>query len=46
MLDQFIGSATVAQVSLDLGRAYIGCELNPAYLKLESLRRTTIGMPL
>ena len=38
VLDPFMGSGTTAQVSQDLGRQYIGCELNPAYEKLQNKR--------
>lgn len=46
VFDPFMGSGTVGKVALDLGRHYIGCELNPEYVKLTENRRTTIGMPL
>lgn len=46
VLDPFMGSGTVGKVATDLGRRYIGCELNPAYLELHDMRRTTQGMPL
>lgn len=46
VLDPFMGSGTVAQVATDLGRAFIGCELNPKYVELHEMRRTTIGMPI
>lgn len=46
VLDPFMGSGTVGQVATDLGRNFIGCELNPEYVELHELRRTTIGMPL
>lgn len=36
VLDPFMGSGTVAQVALELGRAYLGCDLNP---KNEALQR-------
>lgn len=38
VLDPFMGSGTTAQVAQDLGRQYIGCELNPAYEKLQKNR--------
>jgi DNA modification methylase len=38
VLDPFMGSGTTAQVSQDLGRQYIGCELNPEYKKLQQKR--------
>lgn len=45
IFDPFHGSGTVGSVALDLGRNYIGCELNPEYVKMaNSLRSTQIGM--
>ena len=38
VLDPFMGSGTTAQVAVDLGRRYIGCELNPEYQKLHEER--------
>ena len=38
VLDPFMGSGTTAQVAQDLGRQYIGCELNPDYGKLQKKR--------
>lgn len=38
VLDPFIGSGTVGKVALDLGRNYIGIELNPDYIKLANKR--------
>jgi DNA modification methylase len=38
VLDPFMGSGTTAQVSQDLGRQYLGCELNPEYGKLQKKR--------
>ena len=38
VLDPFMGSGTTAQVAKDLGRQYIGCELNPEYGKLQKKR--------
>lgn len=38
VLDPFMGSGTTAQVAQDLGRQYIGCELNPAYKVLQDRR--------
>jgi DNA modification methylase len=46
VLDPFMGSGTTAQVATDLGRHYMGCELNPKYVELHDMRRTTVGMPL
>lgn len=44
VLDPFMGSGTVAQASTDLGRKFIGCELNPEYVAMHDARRTTTGM--
>lgn len=38
ILDPFNGSGTTGQVALELGRAYIGCELNPEYVALTHKR--------
>jgi DNA modification methylase len=38
VLDPFMGSGTTAQVAQDLGRQYLGCELNPEYKKLQDQR--------
>lgn len=46
VFDPFMGSGTVAHVATHLGRRFVGCELNPAYIDLHQLRRTTIGMPI
>lgn len=46
VLDPFMGSGTTAQVATDLGRDFLGCELNPKYVELHDMRRTTVGMPL
>jgi len=45
VLDPFMGSGTTAQVAQDLGRQYIGCELNLAYEKLQKKRtaQTSLG---
>jgi DNA modification methylase len=42
VLDPFFGSGTTGQVAQTLGRAFIGCELNPDYKALqdERLRQT------
>lgn len=34
VLDPFMGSGTTALVARDLGRDYIGCDLNPSYVEL------------
>jgi DNA modification methylase len=46
VLDPFMGSGTTGQVATDLGRNFIGCELNPKYVELHELRRTTVGMAI
>ena len=38
VLDPFMGSGTVAQVSKENGRSYLGCELNQEYVKLHAMR--------
>jgi DNA modification methylase len=38
VLDPFMGSGTTAQVALQHGRQYLGCELNPEYESLQQDR--------
>ncbi len=38
VLDPFMGSGTTAQVSEQLGRKWIGCEINPDYVDLQTNR--------
>jgi len=38
VLDPFLGSGTTAQVAQNLGRQYLGCELNPEYAALQHER--------
>jgi DNA modification methylase len=38
VLDPFMGSGTTAQVAKDLGRNWIGCELNHDYAYLQQQR--------
>jgi DNA modification methylase len=38
VLDPFMGSGTTAQVAQQLGRKYLGCELNPDYKELQDRR--------
>jgi DNA modification methylase len=44
VLDPFMGSGTTAQVAQDLGRQYIGCELNPEYGNLQKKRTAQISL--
>ena len=46
VLDPFMGSGTTAQVSQDLGRQYLGCELNPAYEALQKKRLSQLSLEL
>jgi site-specific DNA-methyltransferase (cytosine-N4-specific) len=38
VLDPFMGSGTTAQVAQNLGRKYLGCELNTKYKTLQQQR--------
>jgi DNA modification methylase len=38
VLDPFMGSGTTAQVAIQHGRKYLGCELNPEYGALQQER--------
>ncbi|WP_445286562.1 DNA-methyltransferase [Variovorax atrisoli] len=44
VLDPFFGSGTTGQVAQNLGRAFVGCEINPAYesLQAERLRQPSL----
>lgn len=46
ILDPFNGSGTTGQVAIELGRHYVGCELNPEYIALteKRLRGATLGL--
>lgn len=47
VFDPFMGSGTVAEVALELGRRYIGCELNPEYAAMfRSHRSQQTGLAL
>jgi DNA modification methylase len=47
VFDPFMGSGTVAEVALSLGRQFIGCELNPEYAAMfESHRSQQLGLQL
>lgn len=43
VLDPFMGSGTTAVVSKKLGRKYLGCELNPEYIKIAERRLYCLG---
>ena len=45
VLDPFMGSGTTAQVALQHGRQYLGCELNPEYRQLQQERIATSARP-
>jgi DNA modification methylase len=42
VLDPFMGSGTTAAVSLEHGRQYLGCELNPEYGPLQQQRIVSV----
>ena len=46
VLDPFFGSGTTGQVAQDLGRQWIGCELNEAYAPLQQERTAQAGLEL
>jgi DNA modification methylase len=46
VLDPFMGSGTTAQVAQDLGRKYLGCELNPKYEALQKQRLRQLSLDL
>lgn len=46
VLDPFMGSGTTAATALNLGRRYLGCELNPAYQPLQEARIANAVGPL
>ena len=46
VLDPFFGSGTTGQVAQNLGRHWIGCELNPAYAALQDERLRQPGLIL
>jgi site-specific DNA-methyltransferase (cytosine-N4-specific) len=41
-----MGSGTTAQVAQDLGRQYLGCELNPEYESLQKKRLSQMSLGL
>jgi DNA modification methylase len=44
VLDPFMGSGTVAQVALELGRRWVGCELNSDYAAMQAGRTRQTGL--
>lgn len=46
VLDPFMGSGTTAQVAQDLGRKYLGCELNQEYESLQKKRLAQYSLDL
>jgi DNA modification methylase len=38
VLDVFFGAGTTGVVAQKLGRSYLGCELNPEYAQIATLR--------
>jgi DNA modification methylase len=46
VLDPFMGSGTTAQVAQDLGRQYLGCELNLNYKPLQDKRISQLSLKL
>lgn len=42
VLDPFMGSGTTAQVAVQHGRRYLGCELNPQYRQLQAERIASV----
>jgi DNA modification methylase len=46
VLDPFMGSGTTAQVAQNLGRQYLGCELNPEYELLQNKRLSQMSLEL
>ena len=46
VLDPFFGSGTTGQVAQNLGRKWIGCELNQEYEKLQKERLQQTAMEL
>jgi DNA modification methylase len=46
VFDPFMGSGTTAQVAQQLGRKYLGCELNPDYKPLQNKRVAQFSLEL
>lgn len=45
-LRAFIAAGVRAQVAQDLGRRWIGCELNPEYVSMQKARTAQLAMPI
>jgi site-specific DNA-methyltransferase (cytosine-N4-specific) len=43
ILDPFTGSGTTGKVALELGRDFIGCDLNPAYVEMARRRIASVA---
>ena len=46
ILDPFMGSGTTAAVAQRLGRKWLGCELNPSYLKIQTRKTQQLSIAL
>lgn len=46
VLDPFFGSGTVGLVAEDLGRLWLGCDLNPEYERIQRQRTAQRGLGL
>jgi DNA modification methylase len=46
VLDPFMGSGTTALMAYELGRQYVGCELNPDYIELDRSKAAKAKYPL
>ena len=46
VLDPFMGSGTVAEVAVQNGRDYVGCELNQKYIDLGRIQAVETGVPV
>lgn len=46
VFDPFMGSGTVGKVAQNLGRKWLGAELNPEYIKIQHKRTAQLGLEL
>lgn len=46
VFDPFMGSGTVAKVAQNLGRKWLGAELNPDYISIQKARTQQLGLEL